>query len=48
VIDAEALDTMSHSLFLVGAEVSADAPQSGTQRAALKPGTLTSRTIAPQ
>lgn len=43
-----ALDAVSHSVFLVAAEVSADAPPSGKTRPALKPGTFTLLTIAPR
>lgn len=43
-----ALDPVSHAVFLVAAEVSADVPQSGKTRPALNPGTFTLLTIAPQ
>lgn len=43
-----ALDPVSHSVFLVSAEVSVDAPPTGKTRAALKPGTFTLLTIAPE
>lgn len=42
------LDPVSHSVFLVAAEVSIDAPRAGKSRPALKPGTFTLLTIAPQ
>ncbi|HEU4372736.1 MAG TPA: YncE family protein [Telluria sp.] len=43
-----ALDPVSHAVFLVAAEASADAPQPGKTRPALKAGTFTLLTIAPQ
>lgn len=42
-----ALDAASHSVFLVAAEVSAEALSPGQTRPALKPGTFTLLTIAP-
>jgi YVTN family beta-propeller protein len=43
-----ALDPVSHAVFLVAAEVSDEAPQAGQTRSALRPGTFTLLTIAPQ